>query len=105
MRTAAERQEKKDAYGEALQRKKERKQARVEAWQGVKKPSIPQAAAATDADGTAVHPMSAEAQLAAAKNKKKKKGPNRGGKERRSSLLAASVLGVLGRVGCATIQL
>jgi hypothetical protein len=83
LRTQAERQEKKDTYGEALQRKKERKQARVEAWQGVKKPSAPPTAAATDADGTAVHPMSAEAQLAAAK-KKKKKGPNRGGKERRA---------------------
>jgi hypothetical protein len=82
LRTAAERQEKKDSYGEALQRKKERKQARVEAWQGVKKPSAAPAAAATDADGAAVHPMSAEAQLAAAK--KKKKGPNRGGKERRA---------------------
>eukprot|EP01043_Picozoa_sp_COSAG02_P058662 COSAG02_NODE_7341_length_3056_cov_4.843422_2_plen_371_part_00 len=83
LQTAAERQEKKDSYGEALQRKKERKQARVEAWQGVKKPSAAPAMAATGADGAAVHPMSAEAQLAAAK-KKKKKGPNRGGKERRA---------------------
>ena len=82
LQTDAERQEKKGAYAEAQQRKKERKQARVEAWQGVKKPSAPPVPVA-HADGTAVHPMSAEAMLAAAK-KKKKKGPNRGGKERRA---------------------
>ena len=45
LRTDAERQAKKDAYAEAQQRKKERKQARIEAWQGVKRPSAPPAGA------------------------------------------------------------
>ena len=83
LRTDAEKQAKRDAYGEAQQRKKERKQARIQEWQGIKPTAPPAADSLVGADGTAVHPMSAEAVLAAA-TKKKKKGPNRGGKERRA---------------------
>ena len=83
LRTDEDKQENKESYEERQKAKKERKQARVQEFYGIA-PGSAAAAEPAAKDAPAVHPMSAEAVLAADAKKNKKKGPNRGGKERRA---------------------